>query len=136
MRVLTAFSGGGVVVALEVRSGVVVGVFASILPKHQPVERALVVGVRRGGVPVNVVRLAAHAAVLVVDERHVDARAPDFGILRIEVGSREGVALGIVMCAWLIKQEGVDAVAVPAFGVVVRSNAVAVFVSARGRWAS
>jgi hypothetical protein len=92
--------------------------------------------VRRGGVPVDVVRLAAHAAVLVVDERHVNARAPDFGILRIEVGSREGVALGIVMCARLIKQEGVDAVAVPAFGVVVRSNAVAIFVSARGRWAS
>ena len=105
-------------------------VFASILPKQQPVERALVGGVRRGGVPVDVVRLAAHAAVLVVDERHVDARAPDFGILRIEVGSREGVALGIVMCARLIKQEGVDAVALPAFGVVVRSNAVAIFVSA------
>ncbi len=81
-------------------------------------------------------RLAAHAAVLVVDERHVDSRAPDFGILRIEVGSREGVALGIVMCARLIEQEGVDMVAVPVFGVVVRSNAVAIFVSARGRWAS
>ena len=73
-------------------------------------------------------RVPAHAAVLVVYERDVNVGAPNFGVFGIKVFGRVWVALRVVMSTRLIKQEGVDAVVVPAFRVMVRSDAVAVFV--------
>jgi hypothetical protein len=73
-------------------------------------------------------RFAAHAAVLVVKECNVYAGAANLGILGEKVFGWVGVALGIVMCAWLIKQQRVDTVVVPAFNVVKSSLAVALFV--------
>jgi hypothetical protein len=74
-------------------------------------------------------RFTAHAAVLVGQQRNVYARAANLGIVGEKVFGGVGVALGVVMRARLIKQQRVDAVAVPAFDVVKRSHAVALFVS-------
>lgn len=104
------------------------GVLAPVLPEEQPVKGALVVAVRCGRVPVDVMRFTAHAAVLVGQQRNVYARAANLGILGEKVLGGIGVALGIVMRARLIKQQRVNAVAVPAFDVVKRSLAVALFV--------
>jgi hypothetical protein len=103
-------------------------VLAPVLPEQQPVKGALVVAVRRGRVPVDVMRLTAHAAVLVGQQRNVYARAANLGILGEKVFGGVRIALGVVMRGRLIKQQRVDAVAVPAFDVVKRSHAVALFV--------
>ena len=61
------------------------GVLAPVLPEEQPVKGALVVAVRCGRVPVDVMRFTAHAAVLVVNERDVNVGAPNFGVFGIKV---------------------------------------------------
>ena len=101
-------------------------VLGAVCEEHEPVERALLVG--GSGVPVDVMRGAAHAAVLVVDEGGVYGGAADLRVLGKEIGGGVGVALGVVMCGGLVEQEGVYAVAVPAFDVMVRPHAVAVLV--------
>ncbi len=115
-------------VTLEVRGGIVVRVFASVLPEQEPIKRALVVIMGCSRIPVDVVRFPAHGAVLIVDECDVDGRAADLGVCGKKVFGRVGVALGIVVGSRLIKQERVDEVIVPAFDIMVRSDAVTIFV--------
>ena len=103
-------------------------IFASVLPEQEPIKRSPVMMVRCGRIPIDVVRFPAHSAVLVVDKRNVDGGAANLGVIGKKVFSRVGITLGVMMSPRLIKQERIDEVVVPAFDVMIRSNAVAIFV--------